>query len=60
MLEEVIFIAQKRSERLHNVPFAVNTFTSDTIQEAGIDNAADLTVMTPNLYRAVHYSQHRL
>ncbi|MCX2974999.1 TonB-dependent receptor [Halieaceae bacterium IMCC8485] len=50
VLEEVIVTAQKRSESLQDVPVAVNAFTSDTILEAGINNTADLAVMTPSLH----------
>jgi len=50
MLEEVIVTAQKRSESLQDVPVAVNAFYADTIQEAGINNTADLAVMTPSLH----------
>ena len=49
MLEEVIVTAQKRAESLQDVPVAVNAFTADTIQEAGINNANDLAIMTPSL-----------
>ncbi|WP_438952554.1 TonB-dependent receptor plug domain-containing protein [Porticoccus sp.] len=48
-LEEVIVTAQKRSESLQDVPVAVNAFSSDTIQEAGINDTSDLAVMTPSL-----------
>jgi len=50
VLEEVIVTAQKRSESLQDVPVAVNAFTADTIQEAGINNTADLAIMTPSLH----------
>lgn len=49
VLEEVIVTATKRSESLQDVPVAVNAFTADTIQEAGIHNADDLAIMTPSL-----------
>ncbi len=48
-LEEVIVTAQKRSESLQDVPVAVNAFSADTIQEAGINDAGDLAIMTPSL-----------
>jgi iron complex outermembrane receptor protein len=48
-LEEVIVTATKRSESLQEVPVAVTAFTAETIQEAGINNAADLAIMTPSL-----------
>ena len=50
VLEEVIVTAQKRSESLQDVPVAVNAFSADTIQEAGINNTADLAIMTPSLH----------
>ncbi|MDG2325193.1 MAG: TonB-dependent receptor [Halioglobus sp.] len=50
VLEEVIVTAQKRSESLQDVPMAVNAFSADTIQEAGINNTADLAIMTPSLH----------
>ena len=49
VLEEVIVTAQKRSESLQDVPVAVNAFSSETIQEAGINDTSDLAVMTPSL-----------
>lgn len=48
-MEEVVITAQKRSENLQDLPVAVTGFNSDTIQEAGIDNANDLAIMTPSL-----------
>ncbi|MEH6583861.1 MAG: TonB-dependent receptor [Halioglobus sp.] len=50
MLEEIIVTAQKRSQSLQDVPVAVNAFTSEIIQEAGIHNTADLAIMTPSLH----------
>ena len=49
-LEEIIVTATKRSESLQDVPVAVNAFTADTIQEAGINNTDDLATMTPSLH----------
>ncbi|MEM6581499.1 MAG: TonB-dependent receptor [Pseudomonadota bacterium] len=48
-LEEVIVTAQKRAQSLQDVPVAVTAFNSETIQEAGINNASDLAIMTPSL-----------
>lgn len=50
VLEEVVVTAQKRSESLQDVPVAVNAFSANTIQEAGINNTADLATMTPSLH----------
>jgi iron complex outermembrane receptor protein len=49
ILEEVIVTATKRAESLQDVPVAVTAFTADTIQEAGINDASDLAIMTPSL-----------
>lgn len=48
-LEEVIVTATKRPESLQDIPVTVTAFSSDTIQEAGINNASDLAIMTPSL-----------
>jgi len=49
-LEEIIVTAQKKAESLQDVPVAVQAFSSDDIQEAGMNNANDLAVMTPSLH----------
>ena len=49
-LEEVLVTAQKRSENLQDVPVAVNAFSAELIQEAGINNTTDLAIMTPSLH----------
>lgn len=49
-LEEIIVTAQKKVERLQDVPVAVQAFSSNDIQEAGMNNANDLAVMTPSLH----------
>ncbi len=48
-LEEIIVTASKRSESLQDVPMAVTAFNAQVIQEAGINNAVDLAVITPSL-----------
>ena len=48
-LEEVIVTATKRSESLQDIPVTVTAFSSETIQEAGIENASDLAILTPAL-----------
>lgn len=50
MLEEVIVTAQKRTESLQDVPVAVDAFTAETIQEAGIHDMNDLATLTPSLH----------
>jgi len=41
-LEEVVITARKRDETLLNVPVAVDAFTEQTIQSAGIETPRDL------------------
>jgi iron complex outermembrane receptor protein len=48
-LEEIIVTASKRTESLQDVPMAVTAFSEQVIQEAGINNAVDLAVLTPSL-----------
>jgi iron complex outermembrane receptor protein len=48
-LEEVIVTAQKRDEKLQNVPIAVSAFTSEQLQARGINNVNDLGSLAPNL-----------
>jgi len=55
-LEEVIVTATKRAESLQDIPVAVNAFNAETIQEAGINNAGDLAIMTPALNINVNQS----
>lgn len=56
VLEEVIVTATKRAESLQDIPVAVNAFSADLIEEAGIGNAGDLAIMTPSLTANGNYS----
>jgi iron complex outermembrane receptor protein len=49
VLEEVIVTATKRAEGLQDIPVTVNAFSAATIQEAGIQDATDVAIMTPAL-----------
>ena len=49
ILEEVMVTATKRPESLQDIPVTVTVFNSETIQEAGINNAEDLAILTPSL-----------
>ena len=49
VLEEVIVTATKRAEGLQDIPVTVNVFSAQTIQEAGINSASDVAIMTPAL-----------
>jgi iron complex outermembrane receptor protein len=48
-LEEVLVTASKRTQSLQDVPMSVGAFTDQQIQDAGINNADDLSVLTPSL-----------
>ena len=48
-LEEVVVTASKRAQSLQDVPITVTAFSDQVIQEAGINNASDLAVLTPSL-----------
>lgn len=48
-LEEVIVTAQKRSERLQDVPIQVDVFTSQSIADAGIRSTSDFVSYVPNM-----------
>ena len=46
---EIVVTAQKRSERLSDVPAAVTAVTSDTLQAAGAVSIRDLSATVPGL-----------
>jgi len=48
-LEEIVVTAQKRSERLQDVPVAVTALTSAKLQVSGITDTKSLSVVTPAL-----------
>ena len=48
-LEEVIVTAQRRAERLQDVPVAVTAFTAADIEARGIASTRDVLPMTPNV-----------
>lgn len=51
-LEDVIVTAQKRAEKLHNVPFAISSLNAKQIEDYRIWNIKELTSIIPNLYSA--------
>jgi iron complex outermembrane receptor protein len=48
-LEEIVVSAQRREERLQEVPVSVTAFDAATIRQTGIRNTADFLAMTPNV-----------
>ncbi len=48
-IEEVVVTAQRRSERLQDVPIAVEAFDAATMQAMSITDTSDLGALTPGL-----------
>lgn len=46
---DIIVTAQRRSEKLRDVPISVTALTPETLQSAGITNTRDLALVTPGL-----------
>ena len=48
-VQEIIVTAQRRKERLQDVPIVVNAFGGDQLEAAGIKSTLDLAAVTPGL-----------
>src|SRR5690606_24927783 len=48
-LQEVVVTAQKREERLQDVPVAVSAIGAEQLNSRGIQNVMDLSGLTPNV-----------
>src|SRR5262249_33968619 len=48
-IQEVIVTAQRREEKLQDVPIAVSAFGSDQLQSRGISNISELGSLAPNV-----------
>ena len=48
-LDEIVVTAQKRKERLQDVPIQVNVFSSKAVADAGIKDTADFVAYVPNM-----------
>ena len=48
-LDEVVVTAQRREQRLQEVPIAITAFSGEGLREAGIQNTDQLASFTPNL-----------
>ena len=51
-IEELVVTAQRREERLFEVPISVTALTGDMIRKGGVVSARDLTTLTPGLNAA--------
>lgn len=50
LIEEVVVMAQKRTENAQDVPIALSAFTADAMDAKGIDDPKDLAQFTPGMY----------
>lgn len=48
-IAEIVVTAQKRAERLQDVPIAVAAVTADTLNRAGVESTQGLTALVPGL-----------
>jgi len=48
-IEEIVVTAQKREQSLQDVPIVVTTVSGKLLQDAGVKDIRDLTVLTPGL-----------
>lgn len=49
MLEEVVVTAQRREERMQDVPIAVTAFSREGLESRGLTNLAQIEAFTPNV-----------
>ena len=50
VLEEVLVVAQKRTQNLQEVPVAVTAFSGEELEISGIEDIFDLSYITPVLH----------
>ena len=48
-VEEITVTARKRDESIYEIPVSVSAFSAEMLERAGLDNAQDLSEMTPGL-----------
>lgn len=48
-LEQVVVTAQRRTERLQDVPISVTALTADTLKDAGVETTEDLLQIVPSV-----------
>jgi len=59
-IDEVIVTARKRAESLQEVPIAITVFTAQTIERAGIERPADLSVFAASSPRETQSQRLRM
>ena len=55
-IEEVVVTAQKREQSLQDVPLAVNAFSQNFMERAGVEDVRDLVVLSPGFSGATEDS----
>ncbi len=48
-IEDIVVTAQRRAERVQDVPIAISAFSADQMQARGVTNALDIAAFVPNL-----------
>jgi iron complex outermembrane receptor protein len=56
-LEEVIVTAQRKSERIHDVPIAISAISSADLDARGVRQAGDIASAVPNLTLSLPYGE---
>jgi len=56
-LEEVIVTAQRKSERIQDVPIAISAISSADLEARGVRQAADVAAAVPNLMLSLPYGE---
>jgi len=54
-LQEVVVVAERRSEKLEDVPIAVTAISASELQDRGVRQAGDITALVPNMLLNLPY-----
>src|SRR5579862_4962801 len=54
-LQEVVVLAERRSEKLEDVPVAVTAISAGELQDRGVRQAGDITALVPNMMLNLPY-----
>src|ERR1700757_1272366 len=54
-LQEVVVVAERRSEKLEDVPIAVTAISASELQDRGVREAGDITALGPNMLLNLPY-----
>ena len=48
-IQDIVVTAQRREQKLQDVPIAISAFTAERLDQAGITTSYDLTFLAPGL-----------